>query len=378
MLYYRYRPISELSLKELRYGEMYFSSTKENNDPYDGKVFLSYEFDEIKWKYLFERAWLRVDLPKELITEIALNLSKMVIKNNPKTYEDVMSFDFQKAILASYPKADLILAYQLSLLIKQFIEIYTPEKPYTVSFSKKPNDMLMWSHYASQHKGYCLVFRELDGCLYQNKLNKITTIRNLAIGDKFQFCDVSYVSACKLLDASRFMPAGISDITFQDEADRLEFIMENENSALEKHICWEYEKEARLLLYPTYAWIMGKHIEFTKEERLFYYEPTQLVGIILGALMDENYKDRVKEIVKRNNRKIAETHKEGAIFDFVLFEASMLNNRREVSVQPTEIYRWGDVITKDNKDFYSRYQDWNNGWALVFNGQGGAHSQQFS
>ena len=378
MLYYRYRPISELSLKELRYGEMYFSSTQENNDPYDSKIFLLYEFDEDKWKRIFERAWLNVNLPKESLTSIALNLAKLVIKNNLKTYEEIISFDFQKAILATNPNLGDIIAYQLSLLIKQFIEIYTPEKPYTISFSKIGNDMLMWSHYASQHKGYCLIFKEMDGSLYQNKFNKITSIRNSVIGDKFQFCDITYVSESKPLDASRFMPAGLSDIVFQDEIDGLEFIMENENRSLEKHICWEYEKEARLLLYPTYAWVMGKHIEFTKEERLFYYEPTQLVGIILGALMDENDKARIKEIVKRNNRKIAETHKEGAIFDFVLFEASMLNSRREVSVQPIEIYRWGDVITKDNKDFNSRYQDWNNGWALVFNGNGGACRQQFS
>ena len=357
---------------------MYFSSTQENNDPYDSKIFLLYEFDEDKWKRIFERAWLNVNLPKESLTSIALNLAKLVIKNNLKTYEEIISFDFQKAILATNPNLGDIIAYQLSLLIKQFIEIYTPEKPYTISFSKIGNDMLMWSHYASQHKGYCLIFKEMDGSLYQNKFNKITSIRNSVIGDKFQFCDITYVSESKPLDASRFMPAGLSDIVFQDEIDGLEFIMENENRSLEKHICWEYEKEARLLLYPTYAWVMGKHIEFTKEERLFYYEPTQLVGIILGALMDENDKARIKEIVKRNNRKIAETHKEGAIFDFVLFEASMLNSRREVSVQPIEIYRWGDVITKDNKDFNSRYQDWNNGWALVFNGNGGACRQQFS
>ena len=95
MLYYRYRPISELSLKELRYGEIYFSSAEENNDPYDGKVFLLYNFDEDKWKRLFERAWLNVKLPNELLSQIAMNLSKVVVKNNPKTYEDVQTFNFQ-------------------------------------------------------------------------------------------------------------------------------------------------------------------------------------------------------------------------------------------------------------------------------------------
>jgi len=57
MLYYRYRPGGELSLKELRYNEIYFSSAAESNDPYDGKVFLSYKFDRDKWKRLLELAW---------------------------------------------------------------------------------------------------------------------------------------------------------------------------------------------------------------------------------------------------------------------------------------------------------------------------------
>ena len=316
-----------------------------------------------------------------------------LIQNNIKVLIDVRKnpfshkYGFSKSILASVVNKmgiKYVHIPELGIITEKRKKLETMEDyralfdEYETTLPSKESYLREILNYMDKYKRIALTCFEMDGSLYQNKFNKITSIRNSVIGDKFQFCDITYVSESKPLDASRFMPAGLSDIVFQDEIDGLEFIMENENRSLEKHICWEYEKEARLLLYPTYAWVMGKHIEFTKEERLFYYEPTQLVGIILGALMDENDKARIKEIVKRNNRKIAETHKEGAIFDFVLFEASMLNSRREVSVQPIEIYRWGDVITKDNKDFNSRYQDWNNGWALVFNGNGGACRQQFS
>lgn len=64
LLYYRYRPIGELSLKELRYNEIYFSSATESNDPYDGKVFLSYKFDKDKWKRLLLSVWKNVSFPK--------------------------------------------------------------------------------------------------------------------------------------------------------------------------------------------------------------------------------------------------------------------------------------------------------------------------
>ncbi len=355
---------------------MYFSSTKENNDPYDGKVFLLYNFDEEKWKRLFERAWQNVKLPKDLLSQIAMDLAKIVVKNNPKTYEDVKTFDFQKALLLSYPQTGTLGSYNLDLCIKKFIEIYKPEHSYTVSFSKVNDNILMWSHYASQHKGYCLIFKDFDGYLYQDEFNKVTSMKNLIIGDRFPFKDVIYVPECQLIDASRFMPR-ISDIKFESEDERIAFCNENEAKCLEKHTCWEYEEESRLLLHTAPAWITGKHIEYTKEERLFYYKPTQLVGIILGALMDNETKDRVKEIIRKNNHKIGENHKEGALFDFVLFEACMFNDRRDVCVQPSEIYSFGDIITKEDKDFDSRYNDWKKGKALVLNGHRGGKIEYY-
>ena len=41
-------------------------------------------------------------------------------------------------------------------------------------FGSTYDSLLMWSHYASKHKGFCLIFRSIDGCLYQNKNNKRT------------------------------------------------------------------------------------------------------------------------------------------------------------------------------------------------------------
>lgn len=38
MFYYRYRPATELAIKELIYDEMYFASEAECNDPYEGKM----------------------------------------------------------------------------------------------------------------------------------------------------------------------------------------------------------------------------------------------------------------------------------------------------------------------------------------------------
>jgi len=42
------------------YNEIFFASTFESNDPYDGKVFLSYDFDQSKWNRILEAAWHKI------------------------------------------------------------------------------------------------------------------------------------------------------------------------------------------------------------------------------------------------------------------------------------------------------------------------------
>ena len=54
MLYYRYRPFSELSLKELMYDELFFASAEECNDPHECWDFLAFPADYDKWHRLLE------------------------------------------------------------------------------------------------------------------------------------------------------------------------------------------------------------------------------------------------------------------------------------------------------------------------------------
>ena len=56
MFYYRYRPATELAIKELIYDEMYFASEAECNDPYEGKIFARFEKDEGRWNRLINCA----------------------------------------------------------------------------------------------------------------------------------------------------------------------------------------------------------------------------------------------------------------------------------------------------------------------------------
>ena len=383
MLYYRYRPINELSLKELRYNELYFSSTKENNDPYDGNVFLSYKFDLNKWQRLFNVVFARIGLPTDMLKNIVKKLAQKMIEDDVKTYNDVIDYDYTSALFSIDSNLGKILAYKLSNAIKEFVFIYKPSDMYTVSFSKINDSMLMWSHYASKHKGFCLIFRSIDGCLYQNKNNKRTAIgRNtpngiaphssFGIGDKFHFKDVIYCKECSIIDASRFMAHGVSDYKFKSEEERIAFAEENYNKSFEKHICWEYEQESRLVIEQPTPWLFGNRFEYTKDERLFYYQPTQLVGIICGAWMDNGIKTRIKEIVNFNREQMWLNVKDDAVFDFVLFQAKISNEKRGIQIVPELIYSSTKIYKSNDKEFYNHYESWEKGSATVFDGNGGA------
>ena len=386
MLYYRYRPYNELTLKELRYDEIYFSSKHESNDPYEGKVFLSYEFDKAKWERFLKVAWYKSIEDQELLNSLSTMLAEHLANHCPITYEEARNYSYFNVLLK---KADPSLAYNLDLCIKKVIKLYRPKSRYTVSFSKKNDDVLLWSHYASKHKGFCLVFKAIDGFLYQDEKRIIKSIHRTPpngigqssscdVPSKFNFRKINYVSQIEMLDAARFLPGNVWDGLLADEDERLRFMDENESKTLEKHICWSYEDEYRLVLNEPTPWLFGDHFDYSQEERLMHFQPTQLVGIIFGALMDQKLKDRIREIVYNRMIKIYMNCKGCAVFDFVIFEAAISNTSREVKVTPIEIRGPNFSIFQTDVKFELSYKYWEDGWAIPFDETGrGASRKQF-
>lgn len=387
MLFYRYRPSGELSLKELRYNEIYFSSQAESNDPYDGKVFLSYNFDKVTWERLLKAAWCNIK-DVGVLSLLTDCLSSYVLEKSLTTYEEVISCDYKSFLLKNIPRLDEQSAFHLELQLKQFLNVYRPSIRYTVSFSKTSQSLLMWSHYASKHKGYCLVFRAIDDCLYQDKKRKITSIHrktthgfapsmSFGLPEQFKFCDVKYCEEIQMIDAARFMPASVFGRELVDESERIKFASENADKCLEKHTCWSYEEETRILFGEPSPWLFGGHFEYSKEERLLHYQPTQLVGIVFGALIEQSEKERMREIINLRLEDVAREPNGCAVFDFVFFQANISDRARDVTVVPQEICGLSQAIVKGHSDFPSRFKKWEEGWALVFTESGGCTKKQF-
>ena len=251
-------------------------------------------------------------------------------------------------------------------------------------FSTRKDSILMWSHYANQHNGYCLVFKSLNGFLYQAKKSMRESInigRNFCdkvhvsehIGPKFKFCDVIYGETSALIDPFLYFPQYVSKCKIANEQERLDFFEKLERHHLEKGACWEYEQESRLLLPNPMSWITGEKIEYTKHQRLFYYDFSQLVGVVFGSRMSQENRNRIKEIIdEKIESRLTAASSEDRRFKFVYFQTKLSSKERKLELEPLEINSLSTHVKKTDATFDREYEEWKKGWCLEFSGPGSA------
>lgn len=381
MHYYRFRPSGELAIKELMYNEIYFTSAKECNDPFDGKAFVSFEADRDRWRRVLELAWSKFNhIDKQKWEE---QLSSYLAGIAPLTFDAALGFDYIEALLSLQFPPDSLTAFILGEQVTRFLALYKPKGTYFVSFSRVCNDILMWSHYASMHRGHCLIFKAIDGRLNQCSKRMKNAVRrttqagiapsmSYSIPDSFSFMDVLYRSDTTLDDAFSYFPQHVYGSKLE-EPERIELVTRQSQQCLVKHECWSYEQESRLILSTPHAWLFGENIDYSPQERLFYYQPNQVVGIILGARMDMQQKMRYREIIQAHMERVARDPGDNtAVFNFVLFQAVLPDNRREVVIEPEEIFTLTKTIKKTDSEFTKYFNAWQEGWAIVFKGSSGS------
>jgi len=366
------------------YDEIYFASTMECNDPFDGKTFLSFEADRNRWRRLLELAWSNFNHEDRPKWEDQLSVYLAGIA--PLTFDAALKLNYAEAILSLQSPPDLITAFVLGQQVTHFLNLYKPRDTYFVSFSHEGNDPLMWSHYASMHRGHCLIFKAIDGHLYQCPRRKKNSIRrnteaglaqsmSYSIPDSFSFQDVFYRSEATPDDAFSYFPQHVFGRKLE-EPERIELVTRQSQQCLVKHECWSYEQESRLTLSTPHAWLFGDNVDYSPQERLFYYQPNQLVGIILGARMDVQQKMRFREIIQAHMDRIARDPGDNtAVFNFVLFQAVLPDNRREVVIEPEEIFTLTKTLKKTDSDFTKCFNEWQEGWAIVFKGSSASHKR---
>jgi len=130
----------------------------------------------------------------------------------------------------------------------------------------------------------------------------------------------------------------------------------------------------RVVWTEDYPWLFGEHIDYNQQERLLYYKPNQLIGIIFGALMNEQQKARLQIIIQERMDRISRVASSDnlAVFDFVVFQAKLSENSRNVNIDAEELYKLNIKYDKNHKDFNRFYDAWKEGWAIEFHGSGGS------
>ena len=232
---YKYRAIDENNIewssRIFTHNELYFASVDQFNDPFDCKF--DYSFDasvEDAKKYLrrvvkrIRPNWNR----KERGAWIAERL-KMLKEEDSK---------FMENLKQSIPQ------------MLSEMGIY--------SLSRVPDDILMWSHYANCHQGFCIKFFD---------------------DEKDQFI------------------ARAQEISYSDEYPIVNPIKDDDLARLRKTLLrkakhWEYEKEWRI-------------IDYEKGPGVKHFPPHLLVGVIFGCRMTEEHQALVRDWCGRRQAGVA-------------------------------------------------------------------------
>lgn len=259
MKLYKYRSTSKYSLEGLINNELYFSKYTDFNDPFE----FSTPFPDLVKTYKKARKEFREYYDnKEISKEVFLKLtnlfktpSKDILKKRFETLSEIKNNTQNMGILC---------------------------------LSQRDENILMWSHYAEDHKGFCIEFNEL----------------NTHLSDTADLIDVKYLESFEDLNSPELI-VDFFMLMFWDYRDlpRLEWerkyielgqqlkVHEESQLALSiignKYVDWSYEKEVRLV---------------TGNKGVIKYDPQSISSITFGLRMSESDKATIRNICKTDDK----------------------------------------------------------------------------
>jgi len=229
---YKYRIWTDFYQKKiLTDHEIYLASVNQFNDPFDAILPIKYNDEDLKSDNLFTKlySYFKTNHP---------NWTEEYIQN--KCYERQMSGDFDNG---AYWKSDYT-EYQDEITQKSGIFCATTRK----------DNLLMWSHYANSHQGFCV---GLDKEIIQNSTNG--AFNKVDYSTKFPECDFL---GDRVLNMMRLLHTKSKD--------------------------WEYEEEYRLIKFENPS----------MSNRVYSLPIKAIKEVILGYRMPDNNKDEIVDLVK--------------------------------------------------------------------------------
>ncbi len=314
---YRFRPYTPLSLKELQYGEIFFVSNDELNDPYDTKNPHLFEGN----KDFYERLITNLLYPAS--DALKLDFAKLVKLDEIANYlgkEDRLQDELIQLIGSDefYALCMHSFATEIKDLVPFFILRFKERLHalggicYIASFSKVNFDPVLWSHYSNHHRGFCLCFSiENSSFRPKGELKKSNFFANL------QFEEVVYSKKNKTVNGAFLFTSAIAGIE-SDEDKVKEYWNQRRQSYLTKYTSWVYEQEVRIIRDDWFNTRSSRNGKIKKpiSDRIFHYDQKQLTGIIFGSRMTDSEKEEIRHIIYEMRRQLPQNEEVLPIFLF--------------------------------------------------------------
>jgi len=244
---YKYRPWDDFTKEIILENKLYFSCADDFNDPFDCSVNLKMDGTKKQW-------------------------SNEVIKTKAQTLGRNLSHKERKIICNAF---DL---KQMSHVKKEMVEELTKRLKKTMGiccFSSCKDNILMWSHYADNHKGVCLIFSSKD----MHAARKVNY--------EINYPNVSY---------------------FNDDEEK-----KVNARYFTKAINWKYEDEYRVVV-PNFA------------RQKIKFPPESLTGVIIGCCMPDKDIEELSKILKNS------------VIPIMLYRAEKKNCQFGLSIEPIKRY----------------------------------------
>jgi hypothetical protein len=172
--------------------------------------------------------------------------------------------------------ADAIIADHFNNVLPERFKETIDKTTAILSLTEAPENLLMWSHYADQHRGFVIGF-DTDNEFFQDESIYLTPLRRMT------YSDVRYQ-----------LPVGSSPAT------DLNVATEWRNALLfRKSLAWKYEEELRLVSSPYNANMTKPAPEGSRLPLcLFNFPPDCIKRVILGANISNLNREIISKVVR--------------------------------------------------------------------------------
>ena len=294
---YRFRQVSKYSINALINDEIWGSTIRTFNDPYE--CLPCYDIDKIN-AYIdqeFSQESFKCHLSQLSSSEIpnwmSTTYSPEIINGLRQASEQLLAIDLADQLRSIKNNIVSIWNSNMENFKTQFVtEILQRENLYHVAcFSESCRSTLMWAHYANSHTGFCLEY-DFKSCIKDCSENCENILSCPGFMLNYSIAPVIYSD--NRYDASAGFMSMLSNWLIESHKIPMTNIYYDmflpTKTMLTKSMAWEYEQEWRLFKPALPS-------ESVPHKLVSYMKPS---AVYLGARIKEHNKQRLIKICKEN------------------------------------------------------------------------------